>query len=169
MMWSSQSASSSVRLMAKGRTMFSCTDMDGNRLNDWKTKPTRFRRMTAASFSERLETQRSPMKARPAVSRSKPAAQCNRVDLPEPDGPIMAVKEPAANSTVTPRRACTAASPTPYCLYASTLRAPGLCDVLMPRYPRPILAQILVILFSAFFALAFDGCFPTIAPAHSLA
>ena len=32
------------------------------------------------------------MKTRPEVSVSSPARQCMRVDLPEPDGPMMAVK-----------------------------------------------------------------------------
>ncbi len=35
------------------------------------------------------------------------------VDLPEPDGPMIAEKVPEANSTVTPRSASTAASPSP--------------------------------------------------------
>ncbi|GAB3804208.1 hypothetical protein GCM10027605_27760 [Micromonospora zhanjiangensis] len=43
----------------------------------------------------------------PAVGRSRPAAQCNRVDLPEPDGPITAVNVPAAKSTLTSSSAVT--------------------------------------------------------------
>ena len=35
------------------------------------------------------------------------------VDLPEPDGPMIAVKRPAGKATLTPARACTAASPSP--------------------------------------------------------
>ena len=45
------------------------------------------------------------------------------VDLPEPDGPMIAVKRPVAKSTVTPSRARTSASPLPYTLTASTARA----------------------------------------------
>ena len=39
---------------------------------------------------------------------------CISVDFPEPDGPMMAANWPCGNSTVTPRSACTAASPSPY-------------------------------------------------------
>ena len=38
---------------------------------------------------------------------------CIRVDLPEPDGPMIAVSPPAGNSTETPSSAVTAASPSP--------------------------------------------------------
>ena len=38
---------------------------------------------------------------------------CSSVDLPEPDGPMMAVKLPGANATSTPRRASTADVPAP--------------------------------------------------------
>ncbi len=36
-----------------------------------------------------------------------------RVDLPEPDGPMMAVKRPLSKATVTPSRARTSLSPDP--------------------------------------------------------
>ena len=39
--------------------------------------------------------------------------QCRRVDLPDPDGPMMALNRPVGNSTVTPARARTAAPPSP--------------------------------------------------------
>ena len=39
--------------------------------------------------------------------------QCISVDLPDPDGPMMAVNSPATNSTETPSRAATEASPSP--------------------------------------------------------
>ena len=35
------------------------------------------------------------------------------VDLPEPDGPMIAANRPAGNSTLTPASASTAASPSP--------------------------------------------------------
>src|SRR5690625_2840649 len=38
------------------------------------------------------------------------------VDLPEPEGPMIAVNCPAAKATSTPRSACTATSPVPYTL-----------------------------------------------------
>src|ERR1051326_9273037 len=55
------------------------------------------------------------------------------VDLPEPEGPMTAVKRPAGSATVTPSRARTAASPRPYCLTAATARAAG--AVVMLRVP----------------------------------
>jgi hypothetical protein len=36
----------------------------------------------------------SPSQTSPEVGVSKPARQCIRVDLPEPDGPMTAVKPP---------------------------------------------------------------------------
>ena len=39
--------------------------------------------------------------------------QCMSVDFPEPDGPMIAVRRPRSNSTVTSSSAATAASPTP--------------------------------------------------------
>src|SRR4051812_29027048 len=49
--------------------------------------------------------------------------QCSRVDLPEPDGPMMAVNSPAGNTTVTPSSARTSVWPLPYTFVASTVRA----------------------------------------------
>ena len=49
----------------------------------------------------------------PEVGRSRPARQCIRVDLPEPDGPMIAVSPPAGNATEIPSSAFTAASPSP--------------------------------------------------------
>src|SRR5262245_32601592 len=45
------------------------------------------------------------------------------VDLPEPEGPMMAVKVWRGNGTVTPSRATTSLSPDPYTLRASATRA----------------------------------------------
>jgi hypothetical protein len=53
------------------------------------------------------------MKAEPDVRKSRPATQCSSVDLPEPEGPMIAVKRPAPNSTVTPSRARTSVVPLP--------------------------------------------------------
>ena len=43
----------------------------------------------------------------PDVSESRPATQCISVDLPEPDGPMIAVYRPRSKSTVTSSRART--------------------------------------------------------------
>ena len=42
--------------------------------------------------------------------------QCIRVDLPEPDGPMIAVKLPVAIATLIPSTARTACGPVPYVL-----------------------------------------------------
>ena len=55
----------------------------------------------------------SPTKVWPDVGRSRPAMQCIRVDLPEPDGPITAVKRPRSKVTFTPSSALTVAWPIP--------------------------------------------------------
>ena len=51
------------------------------------------------------------MNTAPYVSVSSPARQCISVDLPEPDGPMIAVNLPASKATVTPSRARTSVSP----------------------------------------------------------
>ena len=60
------------------------------------------------------------MHTRPVDGLSSAAMQCIRVDLPEPDGPMIAVMRPRAKSTLTPSRARTCASPSPYTLVRST-------------------------------------------------
>ena len=49
----------------------------------------------------------------PVVSVSRPARQCISVDLPEPDGPMIAVNWPGGSSSVTSSSAVTAVSPAP--------------------------------------------------------
>ena len=53
------------------------------------------------------------MKVEPDVAVSRPAMQCIRVDLPEPDGPMIAVKRPRSNAQLTESRATTRVSPSP--------------------------------------------------------
>ena len=50
---------------------------------------------------------------RPAEALSSPAAQCMRVDFPEPDLPMIAVNSPAYRSRVTSSSATTRVSPDP--------------------------------------------------------
>src|SRR5699024_5918665 len=49
----------------------------------------------------------------PESTVSRPARQCISVDLPDPDGPIMAVKSPGRNDTDTSLRAATFVSAAP--------------------------------------------------------
>jgi hypothetical protein len=54
-----------------------------------------------------------PIETVPEVGVSRPASMCISVDLPEPDGPMTAVNWALGTSSVTPRRASTADSPSP--------------------------------------------------------
>ena len=59
------------------------------------------------------------MYTRPSDSVSSPARQCISVDLPEPDGPMIAVNRLRSNETVTPSSARISVSPSPYSFTAS--------------------------------------------------
>ena len=76
--------------------MFCSTVSDGSRLNAWKTKPMRSRRSAVRFASLRPPTSTPPSRTAPDVGESRPAAQCRNVLLPEPDGPMTAVKLPPA-------------------------------------------------------------------------
>jgi hypothetical protein len=93
--------------------MFSSALSVGSRLNCWKMKPTFSRRSRVSCFSFRVVMSTSPIHADPLLSRSRPAAHCISVDLPEPDGPMMAVNLARSKPTVTPLSARTSASPWP--------------------------------------------------------
>jgi hypothetical protein len=73
----------------------------------------RSRRSRVSAASSREEMSVSPTYAWPPVAVSRPASTCSRVDLPEPDGPMMAVNTPCGNPTDTWSRAVTAVSPLP--------------------------------------------------------
>jgi len=77
-----------------GRVMFSRAESVGTRLKDWKTKPIRSRRSFVSALSSIALMSWSPTKTVPEVGESRPARQCMSVDLPDPDGPMMAVKRP---------------------------------------------------------------------------
>ena len=47
----------------------------------------------------------------PEVGRSRPAARCSNVVLPEPDGPTMAASSPGSTWSVTPRTDSTGGAP----------------------------------------------------------
>ena len=93
--------------------MFSAAVRVGTRLNDWKTNPIRSRRIWVRPASSSSPISWSPTKVRPEVGVSRPAMQCMRVDLPEPDGPMTAVNCPRSKSMVIPSRARTTASSLP--------------------------------------------------------
>ena len=94
--------------------MFSIASSVGMRLNDWNTNPTLSRRTSVSALSLRVgEIGAGDADTSPEVSSSSPATQCISVVLPEPDGPMIAVKRPTMKSTVTPSRARTSVSPEP--------------------------------------------------------
>ena len=81
--------------------MFCFAVSAGSRLNDWKTKPIRSRRSTVSLGScSRLMSVSPRHTDRRRSGWSRPAAQCRKVLLPEPDGPITAVKDPRGRVTV---------------------------------------------------------------------
>ena len=89
--WSSHSRVGLRPASDIGRTMFSLAVSVGTRLYAWNTKPMRSRRSRVRSSSDSALRSWSPMNTSPDVSESSPAMQCMSVDLPEPDGPMMAV------------------------------------------------------------------------------
>ena len=99
--------------MVSGSRMFSSAVRTGIRLKNWKTKPSLSRRSIVSSSSDSRVISTPSIQTEPPVGRSSPARMCMSVDLPEPDGPMIAVKRPRSNPSVTPSRASTAASPCP--------------------------------------------------------
>ena len=93
--------------------MFSAAVIVGSRLNDWKMNPIRSRRNSVSARSLSVVMSVSPRWILPDVGRSRPASTCSSVDLPEPDGPMIAVNSPWPSSTLTSSRAATAQSPRP--------------------------------------------------------
>ncbi len=90
---------------------FRRTEARGKRLKDWKTKPIFSRRMSASSSSVKEAMFLPSMKYSPEVGVSKAPKICIRVDLPEPEGPMMATNSPSFTEKVTPFKACVEASP----------------------------------------------------------
>ncbi len=93
--------------------MFSSAVSIGSRLNDWNTNPSRSRRSFVSRVRDSFVMSTSPISTAPEVTVSSPARQCRNVDLPEPDGPMIAVNRPRGNAAETPRSAVTACSPVP--------------------------------------------------------
>lgn len=107
----------------RGSTMFSSTVSAGIRWNAWKTKPIRSLRSRVRERSPRRDSSTSPSQAPPDVPESSPARQCMSVDLPEPEGPMIAANSPRRNATETLSRATTWASDCPYTLVRFTAEA----------------------------------------------
>ena len=96
---------------SSGNRMFCSAVRVGSRLKDWNTNPIWSRRILVTARSGSLERSCCPTHTDPLVARSSPAMQCIRVDLPDPDGPMMAVKDPASMVMVTSLTATTGRGP----------------------------------------------------------
>ncbi len=96
-------------------------------------KPIRSRRSCVSFLSLSPVISVSSSQICPEVTVSSPARQCISVDLPEPDGPMMAVNCPRAMSTSTLSSATTRVSPVPYALV--TCRALAATAVRLPPPP----------------------------------
>src|SRR3954471_4341359 len=110
---SSQAGSGLAPARRVGSTMFSAAVSIGSRLKNWKMKPMWSRRSLVSSSSPRPLMSTPETVTSPEVGLSRPARMCMSVDLPEPEGPMTAVRRPAAMSTETLRSASTAVSPSP--------------------------------------------------------
>ncbi len=108
--------------------MFSSAVSIGSRLKNWKTNPMCLRRSFVRSESFSVVISVPETATVPDVGLSRPARMCINVDLPEPEGPMTAVRLPFATSSETPRSASTAVSPSPYLRVTSraTTTAPEL-------------------------------------------
>ena len=74
-------------------------------MKDWKTKPSRVERTCASSSSVSFETSMPSRRYCPDVGRSRHPRMLMSVDLPEPEGPMMARNSPRSTSRLTPRSA----------------------------------------------------------------
>ena len=83
-----------------GSTMFSSAVSVASRLKLWKMKPILSRRRCVSFLSLSRVISMPSTATRPPVGLSRPARMCMRVDLPEPDGPMMAVRRPCGDVDV---------------------------------------------------------------------
>ena len=77
------------------------------RLKPWKMKPISSRSSLVVALALRLSTRRPLSQISPESAVSRQPIMCSRVDLPHPDGPMMATISPGLISTEAPRRAST--------------------------------------------------------------
>ena len=83
-----------------GRATFSSTVMPSSRLKNWNTMPMCVRRIRASSSSVLPVTSSSASTIVPSSAWSRPATRLSSVDLPQPDGPMMATNSPAVHLEV---------------------------------------------------------------------
>src|SRR6266536_1279018 len=110
---SNQAGSGFTPAIVSGSRMFSRALSIGSKLKNWKMNPMCSLRSLVSGVSARVVISVPATCTEPDVGLSKPARMCMSVDLPDPDGPITAVIRPTGMSTLTPRSAATAVSPSP--------------------------------------------------------
>ena len=78
-----------------GNATFSIAGSSGSSCPDWKTNPNACLRMRVRSASG-MRSMLAPRNSTwPAVGFMMPASTCSSVDLPEPDGPMIATRSPS--------------------------------------------------------------------------
>src|SRR5487761_257548 len=92
-----------------------------SRLKVWKTKPISLLRMRASSSSFNSLTRCPFSQYWPLLGVSRQPIKFMSVDLPEPEGPMMATYSPLRISRVTPRNACTCSEPISYVFHRSSV------------------------------------------------
>ena len=99
-------ASSACPANSSGSATFSVTSRLGSRLGPWNTIP-------IAAAAAALGASSAGHRTVPAVGASSPAMRCSRVDFPDPDGPVTAMRAQGGIRQFTSRTACTAVGPEP--------------------------------------------------------
>src|SRR5215472_2233287 len=94
-----------------GSSTLSTADVRDKRLKPWKTKPSFLLRIAASASPDSLETSLPSRKYEPDVGVSRQPMMFMNVDLPDPDGPMMAMKSPPATESETPSSAATSSDP----------------------------------------------------------
>ena len=95
-----------------GKATLSKAEVRASRLNIWKMKPMVRERRMAPWSSERPETSWPSRWYLPEVGLSKSPKICIRVDLPEPEGPMMATNSPSSMLRSIPLRTLSSLPPT---------------------------------------------------------
>ncbi len=86
-------------------------EVRGSRLKVWNTKPISWLRMAASSSSVIRATSLPFRMYEPAVGVSRQPIRFMRVDLPEPEGPMIPTYSPRSTPSVQPESAWTFSSP----------------------------------------------------------
>ena len=86
---------------------FSVAESVGIRLKPWKMKPISSLRRRVSARPRRVSARRPLIQTSPASGVSRQPIMCIIVDLPEPDGPMIATISPGRMCRLAPRSAST--------------------------------------------------------------